>query len=176
MADFTLPLELLNYMSIDNDPKFICVRNHANENVLTIDGFDYVSVGKGNALRANNGETYVPHHASIMYGNNITVQLCKRNWINEKNFEVIKSVKLEDYFNNLPVVVVVSNENLQMFAPIFDDKLDLALFIKDLRIWNETYNRESAAWYNTVDEMISLAKFLYRNNKNKIKSILEELD
>ena len=76
----------------------------------------------------------------------------------------------------MPVVVVVSNDNLQMFAPIFDDKLDLALFIKDLRIWNETYNRESAAWYNTVDEMISLAKFLYRNNKNKIKSILEELD
>ena len=85
-------------------------------------------------------------------------------------------MKLEDYFNNLPVVIVVSNNNLQMFAPIFDDKLDLALFIKELRIWNETCNRDSLAWSETVDEMISLAKFLYRNNKNKIKSILEELD
>ena len=176
MADFTLPLELLNYMSIEDDPKFISVKNNSSENVLSIDGFDYVNVGRGTAIRAHNGETYVPHHASIMYGNNITVQLCKRNWINEKNFEVVKSVKLEDYFNNLPVVIVVSNNNLQMFAPIFDDKLDLALFIKELRIWNETCNRDSLAWSDTVDEMISLAKFLYRNNKNKIKSILEELD
>ena len=84
MADFTLPLELLNYMSIEDDPKFISVKNNSSENVLSIDGFDYVNVGRGTALRAHNGETYVPHHASIMYGNNITVQLCKRNWINEK--------------------------------------------------------------------------------------------
>lgn len=174
MAKFDLPMELLCYME---DEKFVFINDFTgwNEEDIKLDGFEYISACEGNGLRAENGEAYVPQYSTIRRANHIEAQLRSIDRANCRS-NVEKTVVLGNYFGDLPVVIVTNNESLNIFAPLFSDKLDLAVFIRDLNIWRQTHHEDDYRWYCKVEDIISLAKFLYRNNPNKVGSILDELD
>ena len=109
-------------------------------------------------------------------GNNLNAQLQKNSWINENKYTSDRDVLLNDYFGDIPVVIITKDGVLQAFAPVFSDKIDLATFIRDLRVWNNIHHNDNTLCAERVEEIVTLAKFLYRNNPNKIKSTLDELD
>lgn len=174
MTKLNLPTELLQYM--END-KYVFINDFTGwaDEDIKLDGFTYISAMEGNGLRAKNGDAFVPQYSTIRRANHIEAQLRSIDRVNNK-VNADKQVVLGDYFENLPLVIITSGESLQAFAPMFSDKLELAIFIRDLHLWQATYHREDYAWSRKIEDMISLAKFLYRNNPNKVKSIVDELD
>ena len=174
MANFNLPVELLSYMGIDDKSRQVLV--NSSEANTQIDGFTFINVYGGNGIRATLGEAYVPRQSFVCCGNNLNAQLQKNSWINENKYTSDGDVLLNDYFGDIPVVIITKDGVLQAFAPVFSDKIDLATFIRDLRVWNNIHHSDNTLCAERVEEIVTLAKFLYRNNPNKIKSTLDELD
>ncbi|MBQ8662158.1 MAG: hypothetical protein IJ482_07535, partial [Alphaproteobacteria bacterium] len=74
------------------------------------------------------------------------------------------------------VIIITGGDSLYGFAPVFNDKLDLALWLRELKQWHATLTEENQWGFVTVMEyMIRLAKFLYRNNPDKVASELDDL-
>ena len=102
-------------------------------------------------------------------GNHLTVQLRDHQ---EKSCQQLKLADLP-IFREFDVVIWTSGESLQGFAPVCGNKFELAVFLQNLEDYDAP---DDYRWSRTKAEMASLAKFLYKNNPNKTKSILDDLD
>ncbi len=123
---------------------------------------------EGNGLQAENGEQFAFQYVSFRRGNGLTVQLRDR----EKRTSEHLSLADLPLFKDFDVVIWTSGESLQGFAPICDNELDLAIFIRKLQEWGEAGDY---GLQRKLEDMINLAIFLYKNNPEKTSSILDEI-
>ena len=130
--------------------------------------FKRIALMEGNGLQAENGEEFAFQCVSFRRGNGLTVQL--RNTDTNKG----QRLPLADLplFKDFDVVIWTSGEALQGFAPVFSDKLDLAIFIRKLQEFGAS---EDYGLQRKLGEMIKLSMFLYKNNPEKTSSILDEI-
>ena len=130
--------------------------------------FKRISEMEGNGLQAENGEEFAFQCVSFRRGNALTVQL------RDQEKKTCERLPLADLplFKDFDVVIWTSGEALQGFAPVFSDKLDLAIFIRKLQELGEDGDY---GLQRKLGEMIRLAMFLYQNNPEKTSSILDEI-
>lgn len=135
-------------------------------------GLDTFPVMEGNGLKGKNGQKITFQYSTISRGTERDLQL--RNYDVERNrWNVDECIKIGDMFPNREVIIITNGDALTGFAPVFDDKLDLALWLRDLQELAE--KSESDLYPYSFADMRELAKFLYWNNPNKVKSIVDEL-
>lgn len=177
MKKIEMPERLLEYMG--QGGKFVFVNDFTGwrTDEINVQGFTYVSSVEGNAIRADvTGEIWGAQYCSHRRGNHLTVSL--RN----SETETVESLVLAELplFKDFPVVIITSGESLWGFAPVCSNKMELALFIEAIR--EEAAKRDKALdgfdyrFDGRAEDMISLAKFLYRNNPDKTKCVLDEID
>ena len=167
MKQIELPSELMAY--ICESGKFVFVNDFEGWGPeADLKHFKRIALMEGNGLQAENGEEFAFQCVSFRRGNALTVQL--RDQETNKG----KRIPLADLplFKDFDVVIWTSGEALQGFAPICDNKLDLALFIRKVQEWGEAGDY---GLQRKLGEMINLAIFLYKNNPEKIPSILDEI-
>ncbi len=123
---------------------------------------------EGNGLVAESGEQFAFQCVSFRRGNALIVQLRDQ----EKNTSERLPLADLPLFKDFDVVIWTSGEALQGFAPVCDNKLDLALFIRKVQ---ELEEAEDYGLQRKLGEMIRLAMFLYKNNPEKTSSILDEI-
>lgn len=167
MKQIELPSELMAYMC--ENGKFVFVNDFEGWGPeADLKHFKRIGLMEGNGLQAENGEKFAFQCVSFRRGNALIVQL--RDHIKNTS----KQLSLADLplFKDFDVVIWTSGESLQGFAPVFDNKLDLALFIGKLQELGEA---EDYGLQRKLDEMIRLAMFLYKNNPEKTSSILDEI-
>ena len=147
-----------------------------------ISGVTFVSAMEGNGLKCEaTGERWVPQCCTLRRGNHLTVQF--RDYDHADCRSVARDVVLAELpiFKDFPVVIMTNNESLQAFAPVCSSKLELALFLAAVEAETEKRNAAHKAkfdyyWSRVAEQMVSLAKFLYKSNPNKQKSILDDVD
>lgn len=167
MKQVELPSELMAYMC--ESGKFVFVNDFEGWGPeADLKHFKRISEMEGNGLQAENGEEFAFQCVSFRRGNGLTVQL--RN--HEKDTSERLSLADLPLFKDFDVVIWTSGEALQGFAPVCDNKLDLALFIRKLQEWGEAGDY---GLQRKLGEMIRLAMFLYKNNPEKTSSILDEI-
>ena len=167
MKQIELPSELMAYMTEKN--KFVFVNDFDGWGPeADLKYFKRIGLMEGNGLVAENGEQFAFQCVSFRRGNGLTVQL------RDHEKDTCEQLPLADLplFRDFDVVIWTSGESLQGFAPVFSDKLDLALFIRKLQEWGEAGDY---GVQRKLGEMIRLAMFLYKNNPEKIPSILDEI-
>ena len=167
MKQIELPSELMAYMTEKN--KFVFVNDFSGWGPeADIKHFKRICEMEGNGLQAENGEEFAFQCVSFRRGNGLTVQL------RDHEKDTCEQLPLADLplFKDFDVVIWTSGESLQGFAPVFSDKLDLALFIRKLQEWGEAGDY---GLQRKLGEMIRLAMFLYKNNPEKIPSIWDEI-
>lgn len=166
MKTIELPSELMAYMTEKN--KFVFVNDFSGwEAEADIKHFKRICEMEGNGLQAESGEEFAFQCVSFRRGNSLVVQLRDQ----EKNTSERLLLADLPLFKDFDVVIWTSGEALQGFAPVFSDKLDLAIFIRKLQ---EYGNAEDYGLQRKLGEMIKLSIFLYKNNPEKIPSILDE--
>lgn len=167
MKQIELPSELMAYMTEKN--KFVFVNDFDGWGPeADLKYFKRIGLMEGNGLVAENGEQFAFQCVSFRRGNGLTVQL------RDHEKDTCEQLPLADLplFKDFDVVIWTSGESLQGFAPVFSDKLDLALFIRKLQEWGEAGDY---GVQRKLGEMIRLAMFLYKNNPEKIPSIWDEI-
>ena len=167
MKQVELPSELMAYMC--ESGKYVFVNDFSGWGPeADIKHFKRICEMEGNGLQAESGEEFAFQCVSFRRGNALTVQL--RNTDTNK----AQRIPLADLplFKDFDVVIWTSGEALQGFAPVFSDKLDLAIFIRKLQELGEA---EDYGLQRKLGEMIRLAMFLYKNNPEKVSSILDEI-
>lgn len=167
MKQIELPSELMAYMT--ERGKFVFVNDFSGWGPeADIKHFKRICEMEGNGLQAENGEEFAFQCVSFRRGNGLTVQL------RDHEKDTCEQLPLADLplFKDFDVVIWTSGESLQGFAPVFSDKLDLAIFIGKLQGLgdNGDYGLQ-----RKVRDMVNLAIFLYKNNPEKIPSILDEI-
>lgn len=180
MRKIELPEELMQYMTSSVCGTFVFVNDFDgwDEQAKTIPGVSFISAMEGNGLKNDaTGQTWIPQCVSLRRGNHLKVQFRDH----EKNS--CKEVSLGELplFKDFDVVIGTSGEALRFFAPVCADKIELALFFAAVEAETEKRNALSPdgydyQWSCTADEMISLAKFLYRSNPDKTRSLLDNID
>lgn len=179
MRKIKLSQELLSCMTSPVCGTFVFISDFDGwgEKAENIPGVTFISAMEGNGLQNKAGEQWIAQYCSIRRGNHLKAQL--RNATTNE----VKEVNLGELplFKDFPVVIITNNESLCAFAPVCSSKLELALFIAAVE--EESKKRNAAhkdeydyAWSRTADEMISLAKFLYKSNPEKKWSPLDDLD
>lgn len=168
MKNLNLPSELMAY--ITEKGKFVFVDDFSGwgqESELA--NFHRAAAMEGNELVATNGEHFGFQYTSIRRGNHLIVNL------RDHEAQTYENLKLADLpmFQDFDVVIWTSGEALRGFAPICGNKFELAIFLQNLEDYGDPTDY---ALSNTKNEMASLAKFLYKNNPDKTKSILDELE
>ena len=167
MKQVELPSELMAYMC--ESGKFVFVNDFEGwDPEADIKHFKRIGLMEGNGLVAENGEQFAFQYVSFRRGNGLTVQLRDR----EKRTSEHLSLADLPLFKDFDVVIWASGESLQGFAPICDNKLDLALFIRKVQEWGEAGDY---GLQRKLEDMINLAIFLYKNNPEKTSSILDEI-
>lgn len=177
MRKVQLPQEILSYINSGVCGTFVFINDFDGwgDEAKNIPGVSFVSAMEGNGLKCEaTGETWIPQYCSVRRGNHLRAQL------RDANVKDINLCELQ-LFNNFPVVIITNNEALQGFAPVCSDKLELALFIAAVKEESEKRNDASESgydysWSRTAEEMISLAKFLYKSNPEKKWSPLDDLN
>ncbi len=167
MKTIELPSELMAYMCERN--KFVFVNDFSGWGPeADLKHFKRISEMEGNGLQAENGEEFAFQCVSFRRGNALTVQL------RDQEKKTCERLPLADLplFKDFDVVIWTSGEALQGFAPVFSDKLDLAIFIRKLQELGEDGDY---GLQRKLGEMIRLAMFLYQNNPEKTSSILDEI-
>ena len=167
MKQVELPSELMAYMT--ESGKFVFVNDFSGWGPeADLKHFKRISEMEGNGLQAENGEQFAFQCVSFRRGNALTVQL------RDHEKDTSKQLSLADLplFKDFDVVIWTSGEALQGFAPVFSDKLDLALFIRKLQEFGAS---EDYGLQRKLGEMIKLSMFLYKNNPEKVSSILDEI-
>ena len=177
MKKIDMPTRLLDYMGLAG--KFVFVNDFTGwrTDEINIPGFTYVPSMEGNAIRSDKtGEVWGAQYCSHRRGNHLTVQLRDSETGTVENLVLAE----QPLFKDFPVVIITSGESLWGFAPVCSNKMELALFIEAVR--EETAKRDQALdgfdyrFDGRAEDMISLAKFLYRNNPDKTKCVLDEID
>lgn len=168
MKNLTLPTELMDY--INQSGKFVFIDDFSGWGEESeLKNFRRASAMEGNKLIASNGKEFCLQYVSMRKGNHLTVQLRDHNSQSYQDLELATLPLFQDF----DVVIWTSGESLRGFAPLCNNKLELALFLQNLADYGDPQDYGSS-W--TKSEMAALAKFLYRNNPDKTKSILDELD
>lgn len=167
MKRIELPSELMAYMC--ESGKFVFVNDFEGWGPeADLKHFKRFGSMEGNGLQAENGEQFAFQYVSFRRGNGLTVQLRDR----EKRTSEHLSLADLPLFKDFDVVIWTSGESLQGFAPICDNELDLAIFIRKLQEWGEAGDY---GLQRKLEDMINLAIFLYKNNPEKTSSILDEI-
>lgn len=168
MKDLNLPSKLMAYMT--ESKKFVFVDDFNGwGNEAELKNFRNASAMEGNKLIATNGEEFALQYVSMRRGNHLTVSLRDHEVKDYQNLELANL----PIFRDFDVVIWTSNEILQGFAPVCTNKLELALFLQYLEDYGDPANYYLSRMKN---DMANLAKFLYKNNPEKSKSILDELE
>lgn len=138
-------------------------------------GLDCFGTMEGNGLRGISGETIEFQYSSLSCGTKRELQL--RSYDAAKKETIVdERLTIGDLFPGHEVIIITGGDSLYGFAPVFNDKLDLALWLRDLKRWHAALADEDCRIFdNTIEDMIRLAKFLYRNNPDKIASELDDL-
>lgn len=138
-------------------------------------GLDTFGIMEGNGLKGLSGETIEFQCCTISRGTKRELQL--RSYDDAKNKAIVdERLIIGDLFPGHEVIIITGGDSLYGFAPVFNDKLDLALWLRELKQWHATLTEENQWGFVTVMEyMIRLAKFLYRNNPDKVASELDDL-
>ena len=168
MKTIELPSRLMAHMC-DYCGKFVFVNDFDGWGPESdLKHFKRIALMEGNGLQAENGKEFAFQYVTFRRGNALTVQL----WDPEK--KTSESLALADLplFKDFDVVIWTTGEALQGFAPVFADKLDLALFLRLLQNYGDSQNYELQ---RTMDDMARLSIFLYKNNPEKVSSILDEV-
>lgn len=177
MKKIDMPTRLLDYMGLAG--KFVFVNDFTGwrTDEINIPGFTYVPSMEGNAIRADRtGEIWRAQYCFHRRGNHLTVQLRDSETWTEEDLVLAE----QPLFKDFPVVIITSEESLLGFAPICSNKMELALFIEAVR--EEAATRDKALdgfdyrFDGRAEDMVSLAKFLYRNNPYKTSCVLDEID
>lgn len=168
MKNLALPSELMAF--INESGKFIFIDDFSGwGEEAQLKNFRFGPAMEGNKLIADTGEEFGFQYVSMRRGNHLTVQLRDHQ---EKSCQQLKLADLP-IFREFDVVIWTSGESLQGFAPVCGNKFELAVFLQNLEDYDAP---DDYRWSRTKAEMASLAKFLYKNNPNKTKSILDDLD
>lgn len=176
MKKIEMPKRLLEYMGLAG--KFVFVNDFSGwrTDEINIPGFTYVPSMEGNAIRSDKtGETWGAQYCSHRRGNHLTVQLRDSETGTVENLVLAE----QPLFKDFPVVIITSGESLWGFSPICSNKMELALFIETIR--EEADKRDQTLGFDyrfdgRARDMVSLAKFLYRNNPSKTSCVLDEID
>jgi len=166
MKNLNLPSELMTYMT--ERGKFVFVDDFSGwGEKAQLENFRFGSAIEGNKLIAANGKQFGFQCVSMRRGNHLTVQL------RDHQKQTCQKLRLADLpiFKDFDVVIWTGAESLRGFAPVCGNKLELAVFLQNLEDYGDPED-----YSITKNDMASLAKFLYKNNPNKTKSILDDLD
>lgn len=168
MKNLELSAELMAYMT--ESGKFVFVNDFSGWGKESeLKNFRRASAMEGNKLIASNGEEFCLQYVSMRRGNALTVNLRDHNAETYQDLELASLPMFQDF----DVVIWTSGESLCGFAPLCSNKFELAIFLQNLADYGDPQNYSLS---RTKDDMAALAKFLYRNNPDKTKSILDDLD
>lgn len=160
--------EVLSYMLSNGKYTFVDMFNG------DYSGLDTFGIMEGNGLKGLTGETIEFQYSSLSRGTERELQL--RSYDAAKNETIVdERLTIGDLFPGHEVIIITGGDSLYGFAPVFNDKLDLALWLRDLKRWHAALtDEECRSFSNTLENMIRLAKFLYRNNPGKVASELDD--
>ncbi len=138
-------------------------------------GLSTFAIMEGNGIKGYTGETIQFQCSTLSRGTNRELQL--RSYDKSANKTTVdERLTIGDLFPGHEVIILTGGDSLRGFAPVFDDKLDLALWLRDLKEWFASLSEDNRGTFShTLGDMANLAKFLYRNNPNKAASVLDEL-
>ncbi len=138
-------------------------------------GLSTFAIMEGNGIKGCTGEIIQFQCSTLSRGTNRELQL--RSYDKSTNKTTVdEHLTIGDLFPGHEVVILTSGDSIRGFAPVFDDKLDLALWLRDLKKWFASLSEDNrGAFYQSLEDMVDLAKFLYRNNPNKVASVLDDL-
>ena len=138
-------------------------------------GLDTFDIMEGNGLKGLSGETIEFQYRTISRGTKRELQL--RSYDDAKNETIVdERLIIGDLFPGHEVIIITGGDSLYGFAPVFNDKLDLALWLRELKRWYEALAGEERWSFSvTMENMSRLAKFLYRNSPDKVASELDDL-
>lgn len=137
-------------------------------------GLETFGTMEGNGLiGAVTGEQFELQCATISRGTEREVQLRSYDYTQQRD-NVDERITLSELFPGLEVIIITGGDAIRGIAPVFSNKLDLAIWLKELDEYRHSLPEDDFYGFHTSD-MVELAKFLYRNNPNKQKSILDEL-
>ncbi len=138
-------------------------------------GLSTFAIMEGNGIKGYTGETIQFQCSTLSRGTNRELQL--RSYDKSTNKTTVdERLTIGDLFPGHEVVILTGGDSIRGFAPVFDDKLDLALWLRDLKNWHGSLPENNRwAFSSALEDMVELAKFLYRNNPNKVASVLDEL-
>lgn len=168
MKNLSLPSELMAF--INESGKFVFVNDFSGwDDKAQLKNFRFGPAMEGNKLIASNGEEFCLQYVSMRRGNHLTVQL------RDHQTKTCQDLKLDTLpmFQDFDVIIWTSGESLMGFAPVCGNKFELALFLQNLADYGDPQDYSCS---RTKEDMATLAKYLYRNNPDRTKSILDELD
>ena len=138
-------------------------------------GMDLLPEREGNALKGTLGEVISFQYSTLSNGTRRELQLRSLNH-DSNTVELEETLVIGTLFPGYEVIIITSGDSLRGFAPVFADKLDLGVWLRDLKQWYENLPpRERMYCSHMFEDMNRLALFLYRNNPHKVASILDEL-
>lgn len=160
MKKLTVNAMLIEYMITSKKSVFV---NDFCGSCKAPQGFTLGSSREGNKLIAANGKEFEPQYETLRLGNDLDFQL--RDWENDHGTETNNFSQME-LFKNFPVVIKTGSEALRAFAPVFDNKKDIVLFLSYIEELFEPYAGEHTA-ENVKDDITNLSIWLFKNNPNQ---------
>ena len=165
MRSIELPRDLVEF--IRHEERCVLVYDYGKVDQDAF--FEYGVHGEETVLRASDGEEISFQSTTLTKINSsATVTLVDaRNASRE-----YVGVAFYSLFRTFTVILMTIGDRVVGFAPIFSSKLELAVFVQLLR----DSEGEDFAWSRKCEQMISLAKFLFKHNPNKEDSVLDEIE
>ena len=145
-------------------------------NGISVKGFQSGSVDcETGKLVGKDGDSICFQYSSITEGTGRELQL--RSLVDNRQ-EVDERINLSDCFPDKQVIIITGGDSLYGLAPVLNDKLELANYIKFLRDYERSLPDEDK-WpmgYH-LEQMYNLAIWLYKNNpQEKVFSIVDEIE
>lgn len=139
-----------------------------------IGGINRYAIMEGNGLIDTNGEIVAFQRANIWCVSSSTIQLCSYDKVNHKTI-IEERLPVQRLFPGQHVFAITRGDSICGLAPVFDDKLDLAIYCRELKRFLSEHEGAIGLDF-IIKDSITLAKFLWQTNRHKVKSILDELD
>ena len=145
-------------------------------NAISVKGFKSGSLDcESSKLEGKDGDYIGFQSISLTEGTNRELQL--RSIVDNRQ-ELDERINLSDCFPEKQIVIMTGGDSLYGLAPVLNDKLELANYIKFLRDYERSLPDEDK-WplgYH-LEQMYNLAIWLYKNNpQEKVFSIVDEIE
>ncbi len=150
--------KVFKYMTASGKSTFIDMYN-----AVSVKGFQCGSLDcESSKLEGKDGDYIGFQSISLTEGTGRELQL--RSIVDNRQ-ELDERINLSDCFPDKQIVIMTGGDSLYGLAPVLNDKLELANYIRFLRDYYLSLSDEDR-WlaFRHIDQMESLAIWLYKNN------------